>query len=84
MIGEHPWETETHMTAFWTFWAMLQKLASQPWSIVDDKKNRWDQFKSHIVNMTKRAGHSKNEIGQALPGPTAHREEEPEQHAMAS
>ena len=41
------------------------KLASCPWLVFDNKKNRWEKFKACTMNMAKHAGHCEDDV---LPG----------------
>eukprot|EP00918_Siedleckia_nematoides_P055625 GHVU01121447.1.p2 GENE.GHVU01121447.1~~GHVU01121447.1.p2 ORF type:complete len:252 (+),score=25.21 GHVU01121447.1:105-758(+) len=50
----------------------LRKLASKPWSVFDDTKHWWEEFKARTVNAARRSGHDDREIAlalhEALPG----------------
>eukprot|EP00918_Siedleckia_nematoides_P004571 GHVU01010206.1.p2 GENE.GHVU01010206.1~~GHVU01010206.1.p2 ORF type:complete len:108 (+),score=1.30 GHVU01010206.1:247-570(+) len=49
-----------------------RKLASKPWSVFDDTKHRWEEFRARTVNAARRSGHDDREIAlalhEALPG----------------
>ena len=44
----------------------IRKLASKPWPVFDDTKNRWDEFRARTVNAARKWGHNDADIAQAL------------------